>query len=552
MNDRFNFFKQAILLVCIVCLSNVSTEAAWPDPEALVREAFQASEKPVQQADLEKYLHFHRTETLVRQGRLDEALEYAQKHEISKGFPERRARLFVDSLIDRGRFDEAVEFARSVPPDQNGNGPSQLLRAISFRQAQCGRFDDARKTLSFLPGNRKRPDTGTAKSAEECRCLLLKDGKALRNVDGTLNDESTTFSIFRFCHASAVNPKKPLLNQLFYAEDYTDDLVAAIEASKKKKNDEAKTLFEKVIGKHDYIGNYTSGTRTEGERRCGIAVIQFELGHPDWAAQTLARIHFPEEKDWLPAHQDQVRLGHAVTDVQVLLGDLDGAEQMLQRFFSIDGDDPPSVCTTAWAAFARHLISIGKQDEAVVILKRILGRIKTLEHHFSLRDTVEAVLSAVRELKDETTKKEIANRVRRYVDMRNERYYSETYFTVIRYFAQERMFTEAVRFMRPDSPPYHRTEALLCLTEAAYEAGSIEALKQVRGETFNDFASRVLISRRIARLAFEAGDMEEAEREIELAIGLARNVHFHRFFEQHASMLDIAEDIRFFQKTKPN
>ncbi|HBT77476.1 MAG TPA: hypothetical protein DEB39_11285 [Planctomycetaceae bacterium] len=570
MHCRFTLCAHLVLGACFFWLLQTSTQAAWPDPDALVRDAFDAGEEPDKTAELGKYLHRYTVEMLIKNDRLDEALGYAREHDVMENRREEIVRLFVNALRDKGRFEEAVELARSVPADQLGNGPSQLLQAIAFRQAQCGRFDDALETASFLAGNWRWSAEHNIKK-EERRCTLLKDGKPLRKVDGTLNNgatddgttgDGTTFSIFRFGRSWATDPKEPLVANLLYDSDYTPELVDAIRLTKEKKDDEAKTLFDKIVGDDPFQGAYKSGARTEGERICGIAVVQFELGRSDWAAETLARITPPKDDggdgdgDLFPVFQDQIRLGRAIADVQVLLGDPDGAEKTLRRYFKLK-DDPPGVCTVVWGEFARHLAMVGKQEKAVEILSMILDHVKSIEHHFALSDTIHIVLLAAHELKaDEPaktvfdeTKKTIFDRAARYVAMRNNRMYADAYLAVVKAYARERMFTEALRFAGHDSLSYKQGEAFGLLIDAAYEAGAIDVLKQIRSNAGNDLTSRVLVARYVARLAFEAGDMEEAQREIELAVALTKNVHFHRFLEQHASMLDIAGDIRFFRET---
>jgi hypothetical protein len=537
-----------------------SAETIWFDPDTLIREAFNADEEPENKTELEKHLHYYTVEMLIRKGLIDDALGYARKHDVLKNRLEDTTRLFVNALMDQGRFDEAVELAQFVPFHQYGNGSPQIfLQSISFRQAQCARFDDAFKTIqtaSILTGSQQSQHYI---KKEERRCSLLKDGKALRNIDGTLNDESTTFSIFRFGRSWGNDPKEPLVANLLYDNDYKPELVDAIQKTKEKKNDEAKTLFDKVIDNNPYKGFYASGARTEGERLCGIAVIQFELGHADWSAETLSKIDRLESLfDRLESYgnpdgefisNDRIRLGRAIVDVQVLLGDWDGAEKTIQRNFKLR-DNPPSVSTQVWSGFARHLAIVGKQKEAVVILNHVLNHVKSIEHHFDLSNTVHIVLLAAHELKDDETKKNIFDRTSRYVAMRNNRTYSEAYLAVVEAYAREKMFDNALRFAGHDSVYYYQREAFAFLIDAAFKAGSIDVLKQIRSNAGNDLTSRVLVARRIARLAYDAGDMKEAKREIELAIALVRNIHFHRLYDRHAYMLDIADDLRFFRQQK--
>jgi hypothetical protein len=533
-------------LTSFAWLFNVLAETIWSDPDALIQEAFKTDEEPEHQTELEKYLHDYTVKRLIEKGQIDDALDYAQKHEVLKNRREEITRLFVNALIDQERFGEAVELARSIPPDQFGNGPSQLLQSISFRQTQCALFDDALKTASFLTEHWQWSALHTIKK-EERRCSLLKDGKPLRNIDGMLNDASTTFSIFRFGRSWAIDPKEPLVANLLYDNDYKPELVDAIQKTKEKKNDEAKTLFDKVVNNNLSKGFYMSGARTEGERLCGIAVIQFELGHPDWSVETLSKIDHPDEGDFPFAPRDQMRLGRAIADVQILLDDLDGAEQTIRRYFKLK-DDPSNVCTQVWSEFARHLAIVGKQNEAAVILNHVLDHVKSIEHHFGLSDTVHIVLLAAHELKDNEIKKKIFDRTSRYVAMRNNSTYDDAYLAVVDAYARERMFEDALRFAGYDRLYYSQPRAFALLIDAAFQAGFIDVLKQIRSKTGNDLASRVLVSRRIARLAFDTGDMEEAKCEIELAIALVRNIHFHRLFDRHAFMLDIADDLRFFQR----
>jgi tetratricopeptide (TPR) repeat protein len=535
-----------VFLMSFAWLFHVSAETVFPDPDALIREAFKADEEPERQIELEKHLHGYTVKILIEKGQIDDALDYARKHDVLKSRRDDIIRLFVNALIDKGRFDEAVELARTVPSDQLGNGPSQHLQSISFRQAQCARFDDALKTTSFLTGNWQWSAQHHIQK-EKRRCSLLKDGKPLRNVDGTLNDTSTVFSIFRFGRSWGTEPKEPLIANLLYDTDYKPELVDAIKKTKEKKNDEAKTLFDKVANDNPNKGFYMSGARTEGERLCGIAVIQFELGHPDWSAETLSKIDCHDERVFPLAFNDQIRLGRAIADVQVLLGDLDGAEQTLQKYFKLK-DDPPSVCTMVWSELARHLAIVGKHNEAVVILNRVLDHVKSIEHHFGLSDTAHIILLAAGELQNDETKKKIFDRTSKYIAMRNINTYNEAYLAVVEAYTRERMFDDALRFIGYDRLSYNQPRAFAMLVEAAFQAGSINVLQQVREKAGNDLATRVLVSRRIARLAYNAGKMEEAKREIELAIALVRNIHFHRLFDRHAFMLDIADDLRFFRQ----
>ncbi|MDR1291437.1 MAG: hypothetical protein LBK06_09575 [Planctomycetaceae bacterium] len=413
----FNYFVTALILsmsfLNVAVNADESAETIWSDPDALTREAFKFAGESERKVELEKQLHNNIVKMLIEKGQVDEALKYAPKHnvltiprerfmwllvaasihvkkliekgQIYEAFDHARkhnvltiqredfVRLFVNALIDKGRFDEATELARTIPPDKFGNGPSQFLQSISFRQAQCARFDDAIKTTSFLNGNWQWGAQHHIKK-EERRCSLLKDGKPLRNSDGTLNDESTTFSIFRFGRVWATNPQEPLVVNLLDDNEYKPELVDAIQKAKEKKNDEAKTLFDKVIGNNPYKGSLLSGTITGGERLCGIAVIQFELGHADWAAETLSKIEHLDEKILPLVSHDRMRFGRALADVQILLGDLDGAEKTLRLYFKLT-DDPSTACTTVWSEFARHLAIIGKQKEAAVILNHVLDQI---------------------------------------------------------------------------------------------------------------------------------------------------------------------------------
>ncbi|MDR1053012.1 MAG: tetratricopeptide repeat protein [Planctomycetaceae bacterium] len=543
----FNYFVTTLILsisfLNVTVNADESAEMIWSDPDALVREAFKADEEPERQAELEKHLRAHTVKILIEKGQVDEALEYAQKHDVLKDI-----RLFINALINKGRFDEAVELARTIPPDQHGDSRAQFLNPISFRQAQCARFDDALKTTSFLTGNWQWGAQYHIKN-EERRCSLLKNGKPLRKFDGTLNDESTTFSIFRFGRVWAIDPQEPLVANLLDDNEYKPELVDAIQKAKEKKNDEAKTLFDKVIGNTPYKGSLHSGTITGGERLCGIAVIQFELGHADWAAETLSKIERLDKKILPLDSNNRMRFGRAIADVQVLLGDLDGAEKTLRLYFKLT-DDPSTACTTVWSELARHLAIIGKQKEAAVILNHVLDHVKSIEHHFHLSDTVHIVLLAAHELKDVETKKKIFERASRYVAMRNNKTYDDAYLAVVEGYAREQMFVDALRFVNYICPDYRQQRAFALLIDAAFKAGSIDALKKIRSNNINDWASCVLISRQIARLAYDAGDMEEAKREIELAITMVHKIYFHHLLDRHAYMLDIAEDLRFFRQPK--
>ncbi|MDR1290309.1 MAG: hypothetical protein LBK06_03820 [Planctomycetaceae bacterium] len=562
----FDYFVTLLFLSMLILSTAVNadelSETIWHDPDALIREAFRADEEPKEQKELEKHLHAHTVKILIKKGQVDEALEYAQKHDVLKSQSKNIVWLFVNALVDEGRFDKAIELALTIPTDNLGNGSSSYLQTISFRQAQCARFDDAIKTTSFITdiGNWKWSAESHIKD-EERRCSLLKDGKPLRNFDGTLNDKSTTFSFFTYDRYMGNAPKEPLVTILLYYSDYKSELVDAIRKTKEKKNDEAKKLFDKVVEDNPYKDHYSSGARTEGERLCGIAAIQFELGHSDWAAETLSKIdrldfHFGnnEYKDpdgeiihFVPNYQ--IRLGHAIADVQLLLGDLDGMEKTLQRYFKLT-DNPMFVCTKAWGNFAQHLATIGKQKEAVVILNRILDLVKSIEPPQGLSEAVNAVLLAAHELKDDETKKKIFERAKRYVAMRNNRTYNETYLAVVEGYICEKKFVDALRFMGHDNLYVNQQKAFIMIIEAVFQAGLIDDLKRIQDNTGNDLTPRVLVARRIARLAYDAGNMEEAKREIELAIALTRNINFHRMFDSHQYMLDIAEDLRYFRQQK--
>jgi tetratricopeptide (TPR) repeat protein len=170
--------------------------------------------------------------------------------------------------------------------------------------------------------------------------------------------------------------------------------------------------------------------------------------------------------------------------------------------------------------------------------------IKSIEHHFHLSDTVHIVLLAAHELKDAETKKKIFERASRYVAMRNVRTYDDAYLAVAEGYAREQMYDDALRFVGHNNLDYRQQQAFEMLIDAAFKTGSIDALKKIQNSAGINSTNHVLISRRIARLAYYAGDIEEAKRAIESAITLTRNIRFP------PCMIDIAEDLRFFRQPK--
>ena len=387
MRDRMACF--AVISFLMTGLS--ASEPGFPDADALLREATElVLQSRPGTAEIE--IKHRILSDKLEHGDYVAALEYVEsfsterreKADVSVFFDQK----VLPAILDSFDIDLYKRYLKLV----SVNGSYRDCNKIVQHCFAHGRLmDESLQLLQELTENQHGHNSILAKElsntalARECSTIEA-DGSV------TLTAQRTAFRLYSGYNSGRGEERFLVAKWLWVHASHQEKVYEAIRLTKAGEDEKAKTLFTEIFNAIPNRGTPDLwGTQNPSDILCAIALIQIELGKPDWAKELIPKIVIPPRDMSMQQYALGLRL--KIADLQLMLSDPAAARKTIEELGK-------PIVPLVWCDLAIALAKHGDKQGAKELLEKVCDALETETHPVVVERNAEGLFDAVLEMDD--------------------------------------------------------------------------------------------------------------------------------------------------------
>ena len=340
-------------------------------------------------------------------------------------------------------------------------------------------------------------------------------------ADGSVS-QTAQRSVFRkFHHYNGRRERFLVAKWLWVSSSQREKLLEAIKSTKAGEDEKARILFDEVFHAIPNRGvPDTWGAYNPSDALCAIALIQIELGKPDWARELIPKIVIPERDDSMQQYALSFRM--KIADLQFMLGETAAARKTIE-----DLGNP--VVPRVWGDLAVALFERDDADGAREVLEAVLNHLEKGE--YAREQDIDALLEACIDIDDKEMIDNTIERVLKVAEPETNHYRNEFKKSILNALIRLHRFDEAKELSKDKWMSGAAKDIAGTLLEAKRYGEAEEYITTLRwGEL------QVDTMRAIAKARFDADDKDGACETINKALDFA----YVDYGRSYKPMFDIA------------